>query len=156
MTWSREQTTCLPYDDPDDWLTLCRGNFGIHIPPPALPLSAAAVVCGRCASPPTSFNIDLLPIRCINIREQMTIMCKYKHTHTHKPSHARRQHYPSYPSLRPPPPLSTAEQELRKTCAPSTQTPTAKAMAVGVRVLFQEGAKPATAAVRTGAFAKCS
>ena len=43
---------------------LCRGSCGTHIEPPPLPLSAAAVVCGRCFARPPSNKTSLLPTRC--------------------------------------------------------------------------------------------
>jgi hypothetical protein len=43
---------------------LCRGSCGTHIAPPPLPLSAAAVVCGRCFAGSPSNKTSLLPTRC--------------------------------------------------------------------------------------------
>ena len=52
---------------PDDWCTECSDSCGTYTAPPALPLSAAAVVCGRCSSPLASWVDGRLPIRCDRI-----------------------------------------------------------------------------------------
>ena len=65
---------------------LCRGSCGTHIEPPPLPLSAAAVVCGRCFARPPSNKTSLLPTRC-----QQTISSNQHTTARSEPSRGRQQ-----------------------------------------------------------------